>query len=272
MKIKNVFPWVIALALMLLTGCGERALKLSLKFNQGDQHQYKLTQDSVTTTEFMGKKMEMPSKTEISFTQKVEKIDQGVAELAITYDSFDMKMNVGGKEIPSTMGKSKVGKTDKIKINLSGEIVEPQGMRAMVGLQGLGSDVKNMLLNLYPKFPEHKIKVGDSWTQKQDLPQSQLGVEVASQYTFVRREEKNEHKCAVIDSTISMNFKGGEGAKMNIKGGGKGKGTTYFAYEKGILVESEMEMDIKMSLSAPLPTGEQEVPTTTHQKIRLSLI
>ena len=96
--------WAITLLVpILLIGCGERALQLSLQFNEGDVYKYKLTQESVTSTEFMGKKMEMPSNTEMTMTQKVEKIDQWAAEIEITYDSFDMKMNVGGKEIPSNM-------------------------------------------------------------------------------------------------------------------------------------------------------------------------
>ena len=171
MMIRVMLRCIIPLLLPFLwIGCGEKAIKLRLKFNEGDEYRYKLIQDSVTTTEFMGKKMEMPSKTEITLTQKVEKIDQGVAELNITYDSFEMEMNVGGKQIPSDMGKSMVGKTNKMKISEDGEIIEPKGIKAMVVFQGLGSDIKNIFFNLYPKFPKYKLKVGDSWTQKQETP------------------------------------------------------------------------------------------------------
>jgi len=265
--------WVITILLLFLwIGCGEKSIRLNLKFNEGDEYRYKLIQDSVTTTEFMGKKMEMPTKTEITLTQKVEKTGHGVAELDITYDSFEMEMSVGGKQIPSNMGKSMVGKTDKMKISEDGEIIEPKGIKAMVGLQGLSSDIKNIFFNLYPKFPQHKLKVGDNWTQKQETPESQIGVVIESQYTLSRIEEMKGYICAVIDSTISMSIKGGDKAKMNIKGDGKGKGTTYFAYKKGFLVNSQIEMDLNMLIFAPLPTGEQEIPTSTHQKIHLSLI
>jgi len=103
MKVRLILT-ITLLVSILWIGCGEKAVKLSLKFNEGDVYKYSLIQDSVTTTEFMGKKMEMPSTTEMTITQKVEKIDQGAAEIKITYDSFDMKMNVGGKQIPSNMG------------------------------------------------------------------------------------------------------------------------------------------------------------------------
>lgn len=265
--------WAITLLVPILwIGCGEKAIRLSLKFNEGDEYKYKLTQDSVTTTEFMGKKMEMPSKTEITLTQKVEKVDQGVAELKVTYDSFNMEMNIGGKKIPSNLGKSMVGKTNTMKISENGEIIEPKGMKAMVGLQGMSSDIKNTFFNLYPRLPERKLKVGDSWTQKQEIPQSQIGIVIESQYTLSGKEEKKGYKCAVIDFTTSMSIQGGEQAKMKIKGDGKGKGTTYLAYEKGFIVDSQMEMDLNMFIFAPLPTGEQEIPTSTHQKIHLSLI
>lgn len=272
MRVRLRWAIILLVVPVLWIGCGEKAIKLSLKFNEGDEYKYKIIQDSVTSTEFMGKKMEMPSKTEITLTQKVEKVDQGVAELKVIYDSFEMEMNVGGKKIPSNMGKSMVGKTNKMKISENGEIIEPKGMKAMVGLQGLSSDIKNIFLNLYPRLPEHKIKVGDSWTQKQEISQPQIGIVIDSQYTFSGKEEKKGYNCAVIDFTISMSIKGGEQARMNIKGDGKGKGTTYLAYEKGLIIDSQIEMDLNMFILAPLPTGEQEIPTSTHQKIHLSLI
>lgn len=272
---RNTLRWIftsLVLLSFLWVGCGEKAIQLRLKFNEGDEYKYNLVQDSVTTTEFMGKKMEMPNKTEITLTQKVEKVDQGIAELNIIYDTFNMEMNVGGKQIPSNMGKSMVGKTNIMKIRENGEIVEPKGIKAMVGLQGLGSDIKNLFFSLYPQFPEHKVKAGNSWTQKQEMPQAQMGVVIEYQYTLSKLEKKKEYNCAVLDYTISMTIESGEQTKMNMKGSGKGKGTTYFAYEKGLLVESEVEMDLTMSISAPLPTGEQEIPTSTHQTIQLSLM
>ena len=127
--------------------------------------------------------------------------------------------------------------------------------------------------DLYPRLSEEKIKIGDSWTHKQELPQSQeVNIVIDSQYTLSRKEEKNGYNCVVIDSTISMIIEGGDQAKMSISGDGKGSGTTHIAYEKGILINSEAEMDFNMSISAPLPTGQQEIPTSTHQKIHLSLI
>ena len=266
---------IILLLPIVWSGCGERSIKLTLKFNEGDEYKYQLTQDSKTTTEFMGKKMEMPSSTDITLTQKVEKVNQGIGELTITYDSFDMEMNVGGKQIPSNMGKSMVGKTEKMKLSESGEILEPQGIQSMVALQGLGSDINSMFFSLYPQFPERALKVGDSWAQKQEIPQSQMGLALETLYTLTRKEERNGHKCVVIDYTVSMTMQGGGGEeeqKMKIEGGGKGKGTAYFAYEKGLLIGSDVEMDINMSIDTPLPVGDQKIPTATHQTIKLSLI
>ena len=268
----RVLGAIIVLLPIVWSGCGERSVKLKLKFNEGDEYKYQLTQDSKTTTEFMGKKMEMPSSTEITLTQKVEKVDQGIGELTITYDSFNMEMNVGGKQIPSNMGKSMVGKTEKMKLSENGEILEPKGIKSMVALQGLGSDINSMFFSLYPQFPERALKVGDSWTQKQEVPQSQMGLVIETIYTLTRKEEKNGHKCVVIDYTVSLTMQGGEEQKMKIEGSGEGKGTTYFAYEKGLLIGSDVEMDLKMAIDAPLPIGDQKIPTSTHQTIKLSLI
>ena len=268
----NVVPWLITLSLVLSIGCGERPFKLRLKFTPGDVYKYKLTQDATTTTEFMGKKMEMPSKTEVGLSQKVEKVEQGTAEITITYDSYNMEMNIGGKKIPSSMGTSMVGKTSTMKLGENGEIIEPKGIKSMVALQGLGTDINNLLFSLYPKFPDHKLKVGDTWTQKEELPQSQMKVMVESKYTFSRREERKGYPCAVIDYTVSMNIQGGDESQMKVKGTGTGTGNTYVAYEKGQIIESKVDMDLTMSIAAPLPMGEQEIPTSTHQTIELTLL
>ena len=264
--------WLVTLVLICSLGCGERPFKLRLKFKPGDVYKYKVTQDSTTTTEFMGKKMEMPSKTEVTLTQKVDRVDRGVAEITITCDTHNMEMNIGGRTIPNTMGSSMVGKQTPMKLSETGEVIEPKGLQSMVALQGLGADINNVLFSLYPKFPEQKLKVGDTWTQKEELPQSQMKVVVESKYTFVRREEKNGHPCAVLDYTIAMNVQGGDDADMKMKGEGTGVGKTYVNYEKGLIVESKVDMDLKLIIAAPLPMGAQEIPTTTHQTIVLALL
>jgi hypothetical protein len=92
-------------------------------------------------------------------------------------------------------------------------------------------------------------------------------------YTLSKLEKKKGYDCAVIDYTVSMKVKGGDSAKTtNLKGSGEGKGTAYFAYDKGLLVESQIDIEFTMTISAPLPTGKQEIPTSTHQNIKLSLI
>lgn len=273
MKKTAVLAWLFPLFLVCTFGCGERSFKLRFKFKPGDVYQYKITQDSKTIYEFMGKKIEMPSKSEVALTQKVDRVEQGVAEITITCDAYDMEMNVGGKQIPNTMGSSMVGKQTPMKLRENGEILEPKGLQSMIALQGLSADINNALFSLYPKLPEKKLKIGDTWTQKEELPESQMKAVVESTYTFTNQEEKNGYPCAVLNYTIAMNIQGNdEDDKIKMKGTGTGTGTTYFSYEKGVLVESKLDMDLKMTVAAPLPMGEQEIPNTTHQTIVMTLL
>jgi hypothetical protein len=264
--------WLIILFLVCSLGCGERPFKLRFKFKPGDVYKYKVTQDAATTYEFMGKKMELPNKTEVTLTQKVDRVEGGVAEITITCDSYDMEMNIGGKKIPNAMGSSMVGKQTLMKLRENGEIIEPKGIQSMIAFQGLSPDINNVLFCLYPKFPDKKLKAGDTWTQKEELPESQMKVAVESKYTFTRREEKNGYPCAVMDYTISMNMQGADDPAMKMKGTGTGTGKTYVALEKGFIVESKVDMELKLSIAAPLPMGEQEIPSTTRQTISLALI
>jgi hypothetical protein len=202
----------------------------------------------------------------------VQKVDQGIADIKLTNDSFSIEMNVGGKEIPGAMGNEMVGKSIIMRIRETGEIVEPQGIKSMVTLQGPSSDVSSMLFSLYPIFPDRELKVGESWTQTSKTPQSEMGVAVESQYTFVRREDRKGYKCAVIDFTTSMTVKVTGEEAMNIEGSGTGEGTCYFAYEKGLLIESTAELDMNMAIETPLPIGDGKIPTSTHQIINLTLM
>jgi len=272
LKKSRRFFAIIALLSVACLACGERATKFTLKFNVGDEHSYELNQDSSTKTEFMGRKVEMPSRTEMTLTQEVKKVDQGIGDIKLTYDSFNMEMNVGGKEISGNMGEELVGKSIIMRIRENGEIVEPQGIKSMVTLQGPSSDLSSMLFSLYPTFPDRELKVGESWTQTSETPQPDMGVDVESSYTFVRREDRKGYKCAVIDFTISMNIKVKGEEAMNIEGSGTGKGTCYFAYEKGLLVESAVELDMNMAIETPLPIGDGKIPTSTHQTINLALL
>jgi len=272
LKKSRRFFAIIALLSVACLACGERATKFTLKFNVGDEHSYELNQDSSTKTEFMGRKVEMPSRTELTLTQEVKKVDQGIGDIKLTYDSFNMEMNVGGKEISGNMGEELVGKSIIMRIRENGEIVEPQGIKSMVTLQGPSSDLSSMLFSLYPTFPDRELKVGESWTQTSETPQPDMGVDVESSYTFVRREDRKGYKCAVIDFTISMNIKVKGEEAMNIEGSGTGKGTCYFAYEKGLLVESAVELDMNMAIETPLPIGDGKIPTSTHQTINMALL
>ncbi len=263
---------IIAALSVVWFACGEKTTKFIFKFNVGDEHRYQLIQDSTTATEFMGRKMEMPSTTDITLTQKVENVNQGEIHLVLTYDSFDMEMNVGGKEIPGTMGEKMVGQSISMKLRENGEIIEPQGIQSMVALQGPSSDVSSMFFSLYPIFPDRALKVGESWTQNQEMDQTQMGVTIENKYTFARREEKKGYKCAVIDFTLTMSVESTGEAQMKMEGNGTGNGTIYFAYEKGLIVESGVELDMTMAISTPLPTGDGKIPTTTHQTINLTLL
>lgn len=272
LKKSRRFFAIIALLSVACLACGERATKFTLKFNVGDEHSYELNQDSSTKTEFMGRKVEMPSRTEMTLTQEVKKVDQGIGDIKLTYDSFNMEMNVGGKEISGNMGEELVGKSIIMRIRENGEIVEPQGIKSMVTLQGPSSDLSSMLFSLFPTFPDRELKVGESWTQTSETPQPDMGVDVESSYTFVRKEDRKGYKCAVIDFTISMNIKVKGEEAMNIEGSGTGKGTCYFAYEKGLLVESAVELDMNMAIETPLPIGDGKIPTSTHQTINMALL
>ena len=57
-----------------------------------------------------------------------------------------------------------------------------------------------------------------------------------------------------------MSVEGTGEAQMNIEGNGTGKGTIYFAYEKGLLVESAVELDMTMAIATPCQAEMEKFP------------
>jgi hypothetical protein len=257
--------------------CGGQGVELSFKLTPGQALKYRATQEMKTITKVMGKKMEMPGTSQSTYTQKIEDMKEGAAHIAIVYDGFDMKMKMNEKdlEIPDTQ--SMVGKTLRMRMTTKGKIMDEEGKEAPADLQLNVSNMKNVFASIYPRLPQERVRVGESWKRQEKTALGNENVKsemtVEYEYTLKGFEKKKGYECALIESraSISINSEKNEFG-LTYSGSGTVNGVTHFAYKDGVLLESTSDISMKTEVTLPTQQGSQKIPNETQQKLTIEMI
>ncbi len=166
----------------------------------------------------------------------------------------DAKGNVesveGLKEFLDSMGDSGGGANP-----LKGFLTE-DSVKQMASLQGL---------------PDHPVKVGESWPFKKEVSAPSMGTMVQDlTYTFTGWEQRENHKCAVIAVSGTINTKPGgddSAAPMMTVEDGKVAGEIYFDPALGMPIESSINQGFSVKVNAQ----GQSMSTKIAQDITIKL-
>ncbi len=123
----------------------------------------------------------------------------------------------------------------------------------------------------FPLLPDHPIKMGDSWTDNQNIEipvgESTLQSEVNYTYTLVEETEKDGLECLKIEMTgitkISGDFEQ-EGNYLSIDRETTTTGAVYFAPQKGMFIGIESESKGEGIIS--VPSAGIDIPQTITSK------
>jgi hypothetical protein len=137
-----------------------------------------------------------------------------------------------------------------------------------------GLDYQNDMRTLFPELPVEAVGRGSSWSSETRFQQSIAGgtmnVTIASDYSVAGQAIIRGLNCLEIDAeyTITMAGQGDMGGTpytMSLDGSGTGK--VYFAYERGMMIESNSKADLTFTTES----RGMSTPTAIERETRVEV-
>ena len=205
-------------------------------------------------------------------TMEAKKVDpDGSAWVDVRYDAFDMSQTVNGKEVPlggeegkpgESPFKDLIGKTISMHFQKNGKLLEaasaPKGMK--------NPSLDQLFGQMEGIFPDHPVRLGDSWVKKLNLPIEGVTQKVAADFqnTLESFEKVGKHNCAKIKSVLKFSLPEGkvnpQGAEtplgISVKMEGSGELWQYFDVSEGMVVKTEGATKTASTQSITVPATE----------------
>ena len=278
---------VIIAVMVLLTGCTvktrirenpETGINLTYRMAENQVLQYRLLFDITQEAELMGKSIEANIKNSGKFSARSKGFKENNFLLGITLDAIDMQVKSPRGDISPDVS-ALTGKTFDIVLSPLGKELEYIGTESLqYELRPLGKrNLISIFKFLFPDLAGKKVKIGDSWTSKDETVNNDEGIDMHitldSVDTLQGVETVNGMECIKVTArfTGTVDGKGNQwGGQVTIKGKSTGTGTWYFAYKEGIFVKGTSEMDIKST--TVVSDRNLTIPTTMKIKTETNLI
>jgi hypothetical protein len=263
----------------------EAASKFITKWTVGKTYRTKFKTDTHTIA--MGQDSKSTTDVEIKAVAKAG-ATADTTDVEMAYEKFDVKTKVGGMDKPmGNVMSSIVGQKMTLTYGADGQVKDVKGMEKMSGGNlALGNmfnqaSMKQMFTSAVLAVPTSDVKPGDSWPVKREMPNPLMKVSIEGKYTYVKDEELDGHKCAVLELEASISMDSSSLKKddatsatlaavgMEIKDSTM-KATIYFDFDLGNARKSETETSMKMSMKNPADGTVIEMPTTTKVSTTLT--
>lgn len=266
----NVRYWavigVIILTVAILIGCAARkpfwgdpetGLILQYRLSPGQTLSYEASSEESQSMEMAGNNLETISNTmsKYSITGKgLDKEKNILSETKLESITFDIQSPQGEMNIDTA---PVTGKSFGLSFSVLGEELDytdiDSTMEFSMGQAGKRG-MKDLFRNPLQDLPDHPVKVGDSWTDKDSVvtPQGGLEMTIVTNATLTLNgfEEVDGIKCVKILSE-SKGTIDGEGQQMGmdvaLEGDIEASSTFYFAYQKGVFVKMTTESFTEMT-------------------------
>ncbi|UCG52653.1 MAG: hypothetical protein JSW58_03635 [Candidatus Latescibacterota bacterium] len=229
----------------------EKIYKLEYKLKKGTAFGMKTTIERKSVREMMGNEIKSTTMDIVVYDAKVTEAKGGTATIEVTYEDRSHETDDPQVQLDVDFS-SLLGKTVQFSVTSLGELSEFAGFDALPELAISGgqthgeSQYINELKEFFIRLSEDKIAVGETWSYTEEFnePVEGGGAKVVVDYTYTLAEvaEKNGHDCLKLtgESTTKVTGKGVEqGMEYTITLGGKGSETAWFAYKRGMLLETE---------------------------------
>ena len=249
-----LFAVVVALFTLVIAGCAKKpmwgdpdtGLILTYRMHENQALTYRYTNDFVQTMDVMGQSMKITGDELHVFT--AASMGMKTDNLAFTVTMDSMSMNIATPQGNMAPDLSAIpGKSFKMVLTPLGEEMEIAGADTIeYEMAGQGKrSIESTFLALFPDLPAGPVTVGDSWTTTDSIPESsddgEMLIVLNNTHTLDGYETMLGMACAKITTNITgtMSGKGRQGGMELISEATiEGSEIWYFAYEKGIFVES----------------------------------
>lgn len=275
-KVKNLM--LLLLMMSVSMAFSQKQISLKYKLNSGDKFEFKTEVAQEITFDANGTSMVMDMIVGTSMTSNVVSVEDGRIEnnyvidglklnqkvfgMEMNYDSDDSSTYNSGpgaqiaKQVSSIIGKSIIMVMDEYgnidSINMS-SITENDDFTK--GFQN-GS--------YYAAFPEHKVKVGDSW--EVDIKPMEDG-EMLVHTTYTLAKVKKREVVITVIGSITGNTINGEEINME----GKTEGEMIVDRKTGMQISSTFDIDMSLEIEQQgmkIPATIMGTSTTTVSKVK----
>ncbi len=244
------------LIILLVIGCAankafwgnpKSGLILQYRLSEGQVLKYQTSSDFIQTLEIMGNTMEVESTQLLTFSLKCTGQEEDHYDIGVTIDTMFFNIFSPQGDFAADMGEV-MGKSFNMTVSILGKeknligVDEIQYDLASEGKRSIRSEFENF----FPDMVEKPLKIGDSWesawhsTEKSESGETRFefkSINVLEGYEIV-----NGMDCARLTAKLTGSLEGtGEQQGMDLVTEAEIEGTIvwYFAYQKGILVQSK---------------------------------
>jgi hypothetical protein len=272
----------------LLAGCAVKkeiwgdpksGLNLTYRMEENQILKYRVSAEEIQQLDMMGQTMETTSKSGIQFSMQSKGLKENNLLLGITVDTMNINVSGGmAGNITPDLG-TVIGKSFQMTLSPLGKeggfsgTEELQYQLGPTGKRNIDSSFKD----IFPNLADKPVKIGDTWTETGDVTEKAGNIDVhvitGSVNTLQGLDMVNGLECVKIEAKTTGTLEGsGEqmGNKFTFKGTVKGSSTWYFAYKKGIFVNSKSnsETEGKVEVTAMGMT----IPMKSKSKSEFNLV
>jgi len=290
----NVKIWkvlgIVVLAVAFLAGCAakkpfwgdpETGLIFQYRISSGQVLTYESNSMDVQSMEMMGQAVDTETNVTSSYTIQGKGLNKDkniLTEAKFNSLTIDVSSPQGDMDIDTS---PVIGKPFGVTISPLGKELAYSGIDStmMISMGQAGNrSIKDLFRNPLQDLPDHPVKIGDSWTDKDSLTTPQGGLDITiitnNTLTFEGFEQVEGFECAKISvkGTGTIDGSGQQmGMDVALEGDLEIGGTLFFAYKKGLFVKTETETFTEMTAAL---SGQMNmtIPITQESKTKVNLI
>jgi len=190
--------------------------------------------------------------------EKIEEVDkEGNITMAITFREVDIQLKIGESTESISLPDNLEGKSLRFKMDPRGKIVESATELFAGELQELNLNMDDIFKQYKPDFPDKEVGIGDSWdsefTSQLPIEGQLVNTSVKNTYRVSGFEKKRGYEMIVIDMDMEFETTTNTLKKKDFMAdvvmNGKGEGQFYYDYLNSKAIESDMEIDVDVSLT-----------------------